>query len=116
MRGLLLRQRPCRALCPLCAMLVFGPASPGTPVLSTSDTTLAVEAGALAPRLVTLGRRNGWLLKNLSAAALPDRVEIGGAMQPLEWRLDPAASHHDPKEIALAYVSDAPAPGLVWRG
>ena len=96
-------------------MLVFGSASPGTPVLSTSDTTLAVEAGALAPRLVTLGQRNGWLLKNLSAAALPDHVEIGGAMQPLAWRLDPGASHNDPKEIALAYVSDAPALSLVWR-
>jgi hypothetical protein len=106
-------------------MLAFGHASiaasaardpdPAIAVLSTSDTTLTVAAGARAPRLVALSQRTGWRLKNLSAAALPDHVEVGGAMQPLEWRLDPAASHSDPQEIALAYVSDAPALSLVWR-
>ena len=86
-----------------------------TAALSTSDTTLTVEAGILAPRLAVLGQRTGWLLKNLSAASLPDHVEVGGAVQPLKWRLDPAASHSDPKEIALTYVSEAPALSLVWR-
>ena len=106
-------------------MLVFGLAwvlaaaaqgtNAATAALSTSDTTLTVEAGILAPRLAVLGQRTGWLLKNLSAASLPDHVEVGGAVQPLKWRLDPAASHSDPKEIALTYVSEAPALSLVWR-
>jgi hypothetical protein len=88
---------------------------PDTAGLSTSDTMLTVEAGARAPRLAALGGRNAWLLKSRSAETLPDHVEVGGAVQPLKWRLDRAASHSDPKEIALVYRSDAPALSLLWR-
>ena len=90
-------------------------ATPATAVLSTSDTALTVEAGSRAPRLAALGQRTGWRLVNPSAATLPDHAERGGALQPLEWRLDRAASHEDSKEIALVYSSETPALSLVWR-
>ena len=83
--------------------------------LSTSDTRLAVEAGARAPRLAALGGRGGWLLESQAPEALPDHAEVGGVVQPLEWRLDRAASHHDAHEIVLVYRSEAPALSLLWR-
>jgi hypothetical protein len=89
--------------------------NPETAVLSTSDTRLAVEAGARAPRVAALGGRGGWRLLSDSAQTLPDHAEVGGAVRALRWRLDRAASHSDSKEIALVYLSDAPALRLVWR-
>jgi len=106
-------------------MLVFGLTSmvaaaaqhtnPATAMLSTSDTTLAVDAGGRAPRLAAFGGRNGWLLKSQSAQTLPDHAEVGGAVRALRWRLERAASHSDSQEITLVYLSDAPALSLVWR-
>lgn len=106
-------------------MLVFGLTSivaaaaqdpnPETAVLSTSDTSLAIEAGARAPRVAALGRGGGWLLKSHSGESLPDHAEVGGAVRALKWRLDRAASHSGSKEIALVYRSVAPALSLVWR-
>ena len=97
-------------------MAAAAPATkPDTAVLSTSDTIVTVEAGARSPRLAALGRRSGWLLKSRSAEILPDRAEVGGVARALEWRLDRAASHSDPKEIVLVYRSDAPALRLLWR-
>jgi hypothetical protein len=89
--------------------------NPDSAVLSTSDTMLTIEAGARAPRLTALGRRGGWALRSRSAETLTDHVEVRGAVQSLKWRLDRAASHSDSKEIALVYLSDAPALSLVWR-
>lgn len=89
--------------------------NPDTAALSTSDTMLTVEAGTRAPRLASLGRRGAWLLKSHTVETLPDHAELGGKVQPLKWRLDRAASHSDAKEIALTYLSEAPALSLVWR-
>jgi len=86
-----------------------------TAALSTADTALTVAAGPDAPRVVALGLQSGWLLKGRGAERLPDHVELNGVAHPLEWRLDAAASREDSREIALVYVSDAPALRLVWR-
>lgn len=114
-----------RAL-PFVAMVVFGVtavvtaaygADQDTATLSTADTTLSIEAGAQAPRLAALGHHDGWVLKGRSAEPLPDHVEAGGAVRPLKWQLDRAASRSDSKEISLVYLSEAPALRLVsrWR-
>jgi hypothetical protein len=123
----LLRLHPFRAFHPTAAAFLFGFSSSittaaqtpniKTAVISTSDTTVTVEAGAQAPRLVALSLHGGWTLKGQVADRLPDRVEVEprGLARPLKWRLDPAASHEDSREIALVYTSEAPALKLVWR-
>jgi hypothetical protein len=84
-------------------------------VLSTTDTTLVVEPAAEGPLLLAFGARGATLLRGNPTPALPDHVEVGGAVRPLKWRYDEAASHSDSKEIALVYLSDAPALRAVWR-
>jgi len=120
-----LRLRPFRAFHSSAAAILFGfssivVAAAQTPniktaVLSTSDTTVTVEAGDQAPRLIALSLHGGWALQGRVAERLPDHVEMHGLARPLKWRLDPAASHEDSSEIALVYLSDSPALRLVWR-
>ncbi len=92
-------------------------ASPDSAVLSTADTTLTVEAGPEAPRLRSLGEHGRPLLEGDAAQTLPQQALVDGTPQALHWRYDPAASRRDAREIALVYVSDAPALRVVsrWR-
>jgi len=91
--------------------------TPVTAVLSTSDTSVAVEADDQAPSLSALGRRGAWLLRNHTRENLPDHVEMSGTLRALNWRVDRAASRSDSKEIALVYLSDPLALRAVsrWR-
>jgi hypothetical protein len=82
-------------------------ANPATAVLSTHDTTLAVEAGARAPRLASLRGRGGWQLENAAVEALPDHVELGGSTRALTWHLERSSQAHS-GELALTYLSDPP--------
>jgi hypothetical protein len=88
-------------------------ATPATAVLSTHDTTLAVEAGARAPRLASLRGRGGWRLENAAAEALPTQVELGST-RALTWHLE-RASHAHSSELALTYLSDPPVLRAVSR-
>jgi Melibiase/Glycosyl hydrolase family 36 C-terminal domain len=78
---------------------------------------LIVEAGTRAPRLVALGPRSGQLMRNAAAETLPDQVEVDGAVRALTWRLDPAASRLDSRQIELVYLSQGTPLRLVsrWR-
>jgi len=96
------------------AATAYGTAA-NTLALSTSDTMLSVEAGSGAPRVAALALRGGWRLTSSSAEVLLDHVEASGARQPLEWRLDRAASHSDAREILLVYRCERPALRLLWR-
>lgn len=89
-------------------------ATAATAVLSTYDTTLAVEAGARAPRLASLRGRGGWRLANAAAEALPDHVQLGGSRRALTWHLEHASSGHS-AELALTYLSDPPLLRAVSR-
>lgn len=81
--------------------------------LSTTDTSITVEGGNEAPRLMTLG---GFVeLANRARESLPDLLDAHGVPRPLKWRLDRAASRTDSQAIELVYVCDSPALGLVWR-
>jgi alpha-galactosidase len=83
--------------------------------LATADTAIAVEAGEQAPRLTTLRLRGAMVWKNRTAEALPDHIEVRGAVQPLVWRLVRAASRFDSKQIELVYATESPRLNLVWR-
>ena len=89
-------------------------ANPATVVLSTHDTTLAVEAGARAPRLASLRGRGGWRLENAAVEALPTQVELGGSTRALSWHLE-GASHAHSRELVLTYLSDPPVLRAVSR-
>jgi hypothetical protein len=89
-------------------------ANPATAVLSTHDTTLAIEAGARAPRLASLRGRGGWRLENAAAEALPTQVELGGSTRALTWHLE-RSSHSHSRELALTYLSDPPVLRAVSR-
>src|SRR6266481_1920048 len=86
----------------LCVMRVaHGYDSRGGAELASADTAIVVEAGEQAPRLTTLRLRGAMVWKNRTGEALPDRIEVRGAGQPLVWRLDRAASRFDSKQIEL---------------
>jgi len=74
-----------------------------------------VEAGAHAPRLTTLRLRGGPAWENRADEPLPGHVEIDGAAQPVEWRLDAVASRFEAKKIQLIYVADSPRLKAVWQ-
>lgn len=56
-------------------------------------------------------------MRNDVAETLPDHVEVDGALRPLTWRLDSAASRLDSKQIELVYLSEGAPLRLVsrWR-
>lgn len=87
----------------------------GAPGLATGDTVITAEAGNHAPRLLSLGLRGGAVWQNRIDEALPDHVEIRGAVQPLLWRLDRAASLFEPRQIQLRYTTESPRLELLWR-
>ena len=91
-------------------------AHPAPAVLSTRDTTLALEAGAHAPRLTALRGPSGWELANRATETLPGHVEVGGAAQALTWHLE-GADPGPAAELALTYLSDPPLLRAVsrWR-
>jgi hypothetical protein len=74
-------------------------------VLSTLDTSIAVEAGANGPRLTKLELRGETSWINRHDAPLPEG---------LHWQLDRTASRLGPKQIQLVYRNDSPRLKLVW--
>lgn len=82
--------------------------------LSTVETSVAVEAGDDAPRLVSLALRDELTWYNRATAPLPDRVEVSHSIQTLHWRLDRPASRFGPTQIQLVYRNESPRMKLVW--
>ena len=83
--------------------------------IATAETAIVVAAGEHAPRLLTLRLRGAAAWKNARDETLPEQVEIQGAAQPLQWRLDRAASRFESKDIQIVYVADSPRLQAVWR-
>ena len=90
-------------------------APPLRAALSSTDTTIVIEAAEHAPSLRTLKGPGAAFWNNRGDDALPERVDINGTAQPVVWRLDRAASHVDSKEIRVVYVADVPQLKLLWR-
>jgi hypothetical protein len=83
--------------------------------LASAETAIAVEAGEHAPHLTTLTLRGATAWKNRAIETLPQQVEVRGLTQPVEWRLDAAASRFDPQLIQLVYLADSPRLKAVWQ-
>jgi Melibiase/Glycosyl hydrolase family 36 C-terminal domain len=83
--------------------------------VATAETAIVVEAGAHAPRLVSLTFRGAKAWKNAGDEPLPEQVEILNATHSLTWRLDRSASRFAAKDIQLVYVADSPRLKAVWR-
>ena len=83
--------------------------------IATAETAIRVAAGEHAPRLLTLKLRGTTAWKNARDETLPEQVEIQGTAQPLQWRLDRAASRFESKDIQIVYVADSPRLKAVWR-
>src|SRR5438270_7988290 len=98
-------------------MMPVAPAYDGRAVageLASADTAIASEAGEQAPRLTTLRLRGASVGKNQTDEALPVHVEVGGAEQPLVWRLDRASSRFESRQIELVYTTKSPRLMVVW--
>jgi hypothetical protein len=83
--------------------------------IATAETSIVLEAGEHAPRLVTLRLRGAKAWKNAREEMLPEQVEIHDTAQPVTWRLDRSASRFESKDIQIVYVADSPLLKAVWR-
>ncbi len=83
--------------------------------LRTSDVILTFEAGAAAPRLVTLqtAGQAGW--KNREPEPPIEYAEIDGERLPLKWEFNSTASHSDTHTLVFVYESASPKLRLLWE-
>jgi hypothetical protein len=82
--------------------------------LATADTSIRIDAGEHAARLLALaGHGVAW--HNQGSETLPAEVEVHGARQQLVWRLDRSASRVDAGNIEATYIADSPRLKLLWR-
>ncbi|HEX3397291.1 MAG TPA: alpha-galactosidase [Steroidobacteraceae bacterium] len=83
--------------------------------IASAETSIILEAGEHEPLLRTLTLRGAAPWENRRAERLPERAEIRGVSQPLNWHLDRAATHFESKDVQIVYMADAPRLKLVWR-
>lgn len=83
--------------------------------LQTADTTLIVEAGATAPRVVRLEGRQGTVWVNRAAEQLLLDVEINAKRAPTAWRLNSGATQAASNEIIFIYENTSPRLRLSWQ-
>lgn len=83
--------------------------------LATADTTVQLEAGADAPRLVSLAGKNGSVWQNRAEETLPGWVEREGKRVPLRWTLVPGAAVIAPQHVAFVYATSEPRLQLTWQ-
>jgi hypothetical protein len=83
--------------------------------LQTADTTIQLQAGSNAPRLLTIAYtlRPAW--HNVSAEQLIDSVEVDGRETSLTWRFNQGASHIETHRVAFVYESELPHLRLTWE-
>lgn len=102
-------------------MLVTGSSSLLAPLaasaelkISTSDTTISVEAGANAPRFLRVEGRHGAAWVNRAAEEFVPFVEINDRQLPTTWHLKPNAIHSDPHRLRLVYENASPHLEATW--
>jgi len=83
--------------------------------LRTADTTLQLEAGPSAPRMVSLTDASRSILINSSAEALVDTVEINSQVVKVQWQFNQSASRSDTRRVAFVYESQSPRLRLTWE-
>jgi hypothetical protein len=83
--------------------------------IAAAGTSIVVEAGEHAPRLVSLKLRGARAWENARDETLPEQVEIQEAARAVRWRLDRDASRLEAQDIQIVYVADSPRLKAVWR-
>ncbi len=84
--------------------------------LASTDTSILVEAGDHAPKLLSLGWRGGREWQNQAQDSLPDHVTTdAGATLPLEWHFNALLSQFDRARSDLVYETSAPRLRLHWE-
>jgi len=83
--------------------------------LRTADTTLQLEAGPSAPRMVSLTDASRSILINSCAEALVDTVEINSQVVKVQWQFNQSASRSDTRRVAFVYESQSPRLRLTWE-
>lgn len=83
--------------------------------LQTADTTIQLQAGSSAPRLLTIASplRPAW--HNGSAERLMNSVEIDGRETPVNWQFNQGASRIETHRVAFVYESGSPHLRLTWE-
>ncbi len=83
--------------------------------LRTSDTDLVFQAGANAPRLLSLALPEGGKWENQNSEALIPFAEISGKQTPVSWSFNPSASKISDSVVAYVYDSASPHLRLTWE-
>ena len=83
--------------------------------IQTQQTTLQVEAGEEAPRVVGLktAQLAGW--NNRISETLIESADVDGRSVPLKWKLRRNAGHIDSKRVAFVYETSSPRLRLTWE-
>jgi alpha-galactosidase len=83
--------------------------------LQTADTTLRLQAGSQAPRLLSLqnGQNPAW--SNDIPEQLIASIEQDGRTVPLQWRLDTASSYAGARAVTFVYLNSSPRLRLTWK-
>jgi len=82
--------------------------------ISTDEVTVQLQAGASAPRLVSLQGPVGAPWLNLGPDRLIDSVIEGSKSVPASWQLNPAASSVSSQLAVFVYESRSPRMRLLW--
>jgi alpha-galactosidase len=83
--------------------------------LETKQTILRFEAGASAPRLISLQTPGSLEWTNQAAEELISSAEVDGRSVPVHWKLSPGSGVVDGKRVAFVYESVAPQMRLTWE-
>jgi hypothetical protein len=83
--------------------------------LKTSDTELVLEAGATAPRLISLSVPGQRKWESRSSETLIPFVEISEKQVPVKWGFNRDASQIGEQRIAFVYDSASPHLRLTWE-
>jgi hypothetical protein len=82
--------------------------------LATRQTSLVLQAGRAAPRMVSLRTSGSQVWANRGAEKLIAFVESDGHSLPLHWTLDAAANHADATSVTYVYTNASPRLRLSW--
>ena len=85
-----------------------------TATLRTADTQIVVEAGASAPRLVSLQIPGQAKWEDRVSEPLIEAIEIAGKSTPLRWQFNRDVSRFDEQQVSFVYESASPHLRLTW--
>jgi alpha-galactosidase len=83
--------------------------------LHTADTDIVIEAGATAPRLLTLAGPGQSSWENRASETLIDSVEVSEKHLPVQWKFNRAASQVGEQRVTFVYDSALPPLRLTWE-